>query len=108
MRSIKAERWFEFKLDTSERPKTKYEYFVTGRGDFPIDMLRYDGAWPASGEDAARLVLLDDRRDLRSVRLRSYNAPTLARWMSFGWSVGTHSLQERNQALEEIAGADKC
>ena len=99
MRSFRSERWFEFRLDTSERPKTLYEYYVTGRGDFPLDMLRYDGAWPASGEDAARLVLLDDRRSNRSVKLRSYNAPTLARWMSFGWSVGTQNLQEHNESI---------
>jgi len=95
MRSKLQERWSEYYLDASERPKIKYEYFVSGRGDFPYDMLRYDNAWPATGEDAARLFYLDDRREVRSIRMRSYQRPTIDRWSSFGWSVGTQDLHSK-------------
>lgn len=88
------ERWSEYKLNAHQRPKLQYEYFVTGRGDFPFDMLRHDAAWPASSEDAAKLDLsfLAEKRALRSIRMRSYRMPTIDRWSSFGWSVGTEKL----------------
>ena len=94
MRSELKARWSEYKLDASERPKIVYEYFVTGRGDFPLDMLRFDACWPATGEDAARLDVsfLTMKREPRSIRMRSYRAPTVDRWSSFGWSVGTEKL----------------
>lgn len=64
-----------------------YEFTVEGRGPFPLDMLRYDSCWPAS-RDA--VVNMEDTRDMRQVRLRSYNQPTLARWNSFCWGVERH------------------
>jgi hypothetical protein len=91
------ERWSEYKLDAHERPKTVYEYFVTGKGEFPWDMLRYDSAWPATGADAAKMALgfhnpSEAYKGMRSTRLRSYRPPTIDRWSSFGWSVGTNDL----------------
>jgi hypothetical protein len=97
MRSKLQERWSEYYLVTSERPKTRYAYFVSGRGDFPFDMLRHDSCWPATGVDAARLFYLDDRRDVRSVRMLSYSKPTIDRWSSFGWSVGTQDLHSKEE-----------
>ena len=79
------------KLQATERPTAVYDYIVTGRGEFPIDMLRYDGAWPADGDAAAKLggpSGFPQDQAHRSVKLRSYREPTLARWSSFGWSVG--------------------
>jgi len=77
------------------RPSKVYEYYATGRGSFPFDMLRLDAAWPADSGSAAKI---DDwppePKKLRSVRLRSYREPTIARWDSFGWSVGTEKLDE--------------
>jgi hypothetical protein len=84
-------RFDETKL--SERPTKMYEYYVSGRGDFPFDMLRYDAAWPASGEDAAKLERDGELRSkVRSVRLRSYREPTIDRWLSFLWSVGRRNI----------------
>lgn len=73
------------KMPASERPKVFYEYQVKGHGSFPIDMLRYDSAWPAKQEE---IHLLDSMHlKSRIVTLRSYSEPTPARWNSFGWSV---------------------
>lgn len=75
-------------IAASERPRDRYEYYVTGSGEFPTDMLRYDACWPASTDDA--LNLTETKR--RSIRLFSYTEPTVARWSSFLWAVGTQKL----------------
>lgn len=70
-------------------------YEVTGNGQFPFDMLRYDRAWPNSGEDARKIGLtdwLDTVHRSRTVRLHSNKSPTEGRWNSFGWSVEMVSL----------------
>ena len=83
----------EHKLDAIERPKYLYEYFVTGTGPFPIDMLRHDSCWPASGEEAAKIEwsftarLGGERARRQSIKLRSYRGPTIGRWNSFTWKV---------------------
>lgn len=84
-------RFTRYPLAASERPQTIFDYYVTGRGIFPFDMLRYDYAWPADSESAA--IIMDDchhslHGKLRSVHLRSYRHPTIERWSSFLWSVG--------------------
>lgn len=89
---LRKSRFTAYRLDGSERPKTVYEYYVTGRGAFPFDMLRFDSCWPASGEDAAKLDHDISSREHRSVKLRSYREPTVDRWSSFVWSVGTEKL----------------
>ena len=97
------ERWTEDRLEAHERPKWLYTYYVTGHGDFPFDMLRHDSCWPVTGEDAARLFYLDDRMEQRSVKMRSYRMPTVDRWRSFNWSVGTENLERRAAASLERA-----
>lgn len=69
------------------------QFAVTGRGSFPIDMLRYEGCFPHSSADAAtieasfrpgpeeRIVSLVKYHDTRDVHLEA------ARWGSFGWIV---------------------
>jgi hypothetical protein len=92
---VTTDRFRAHPLTASERPKKLYEYFVTGRGPFPFDMLRYDGTWPASGEDAAKLdspFEREERRNPRSVKLHSYRKPTVDRWASFGWSVASAAV----------------
>jgi hypothetical protein len=92
------ERFDTYPLKSHERPTKIYDYFVSGRGSFPYDMLRYDGAWPATSTDAARMSISiadgDAYRKVRSVRLRSYREPTIDRWSSFVWSVGVEDLQD--------------
>jgi len=87
---MQMNRFLEHRLRADERPKTIYEYYVTGSGEFPFDMLRHDSCWPATGMD---VVLIDrHERQLRSIKIRSYRKPTIDRWSSFTWSVGTENL----------------
>lgn len=65
-----------------------FEYEVTGSTRFPLDMLRYDRAWPATSVDATAAA---NHRpyEKRTVKLRGLNNPAVGRWASFGWRV-TH------------------
>jgi hypothetical protein len=90
--NVCKERFWEHKLSASDRPTELYEYYVSGRGGFPFDMLRYDGAYPAGSGDAE--LLGRQAREIRSVKLFSYRPPTLERWSSFGWTVGRELMQE--------------
>src|SRR5258706_11113510 len=74
-------------------------FTVSGGGEFPFDMLRYDGCYPASEQEARKLgCYCQGLREARvidqprfSVELRTCHrfAPTTARWESFLWKV-TH------------------
>jgi hypothetical protein len=79
---------------------TPTEFTVRGTGLFPFDMLRYDSCWPKSQEDTAAIEATTRRRtrgsienpgpaELTVVTLLTIgtNAPTEARWDSFGWKV---------------------
>lgn len=76
---------------------SKWTISVSGKGEFPWDMLRYDECYPASTDDAlmmpAPLVPSTGASERefwtkrRTVVLRSNKAPTIARWDSFGWTV---------------------
>lgn len=75
-----------------------YEYDVTGTYTFPVDMLRYDAAWPRDTESALEIVNNEFEGDSwhtkRIVHLRSYHQPTDARWRSFSWHVIPGSLRK--------------
>jgi hypothetical protein len=64
-----------------------YHYTVTGSGIFPLDMLRYDAAWPTDTNSVLRM----DDKDLRVLHLTSIQEPTKERWRSFGWQVVKHN-----------------
>lgn len=64
----------------------RYIVVVEGRGQFPVDMLRYDGAWPHSSDDAALVAQATYGAD-STVNLMSTHYPNVARWRSFGWRV---------------------
>lgn len=71
---------------------------VTGRGTFPLDMLRYDCCWPYESGDVSRIEYergKDDPQEVRRVTLSTYGTPTEARWSSFGWSVDLSSVRRR-------------
>ena len=88
-------RWESRYLEPSARPRQSYIYYVSGVGSFPMDMLRYDAAWPADSEAANEMVLDQFNHQasaVRSIKLCSYREPTIARWQSFLWSVGTEKL----------------
>lgn len=78
-------------IPLTEKPKYLHEYYVTGKGMFPFDMLRYDNAWPATSADAVKLQGFSES-GVRSVKLHSYKAPTIERWLSFVWSVGVENI----------------
>ena len=76
----------------------EHTFTVRGKGDFPIDMLRYDSCYPATGVDAAAIEATKDRfadaesrRKVREIKLYSISrtmvGPTNDRWASFMWSV---------------------
>jgi hypothetical protein len=59
---------------------------VEGRGEFPIDMLRYDSACPDTENDSIAMKSIDPRR----IHLRRFSIgrePSHGRWESFGWKV---------------------
>ncbi len=64
-------------------------FIVIGRGEFPIDMLRYDSAYPVT-EDDSRVIGQRTYEWDRGVLLQHRGVqkdwePTLGRWKSFGW-----------------------
>lgn len=66
-------------------------YMVRGRGEFPIDMLRYDRSSPYSENDSNAI----SRTEEREVTLIHLNAtrdwkPGGPRWASFCWTLITH------------------
>ncbi len=67
-----------------------WSFTVEGRGPFPVDMLRYDCAWPVDTHAAAKLAQdVPQALERRVVDMRCIGprGPTVERWRSFGWSV---------------------
>lgn len=64
---------------------------VRGGGLFPIDMLRYDRAFPASEIDSNKIndtIRGDTRGPVEiEVRVTANCSPTSRRWQSFNWTV---------------------
>jgi hypothetical protein len=80
-----------------------FEYAVEGVGDFPLDMLRHDRAYPADQESVAAIMAglrwAASRKRSREpllVRLVSDRAPTSERWRSFGWIVRDSSVRQED------------
>lgn len=80
-------------------PTYTHRFSVSGKYPFPVDMLRYDGAHPASERDSSKVtsaIKADTREDvslsymieLVVVNAHKYWRPTTGRWYSFGWSPG--------------------
>lgn len=70
-------------------------YTVQGSWPFPLDMLRYDDARPATEDDRVAIEHLSgdcapDRLAIRvptRIDLIAPRRPATARWESFGWSL---------------------
>lgn len=80
----------------------RFEYAVEGVGDFPLDMLRHDSAYPADQESVAAILAglrwaasRKRSREMLLVRLVSHRAPTSDRWLSFGWTVTALESEKR-------------
>ena len=71
-------------------------YQVEGASHFPIDMLRYDQAWPDSGQDSGLITsppsseryIVNLCRNVSSLR----DLPNQGRWQSFGWKLINSSI----------------
>jgi len=80
-----------------------HRFTVEGTGHFPHDMLRYDGCWPSTSEDASKISfyihLEPDKEAKRKIQLTSVGhkdwKPTLGRWQSFGWQVIEYGNERR-------------
>ena len=73
----------------TERLPTRVVFKVTGRGRFPVDMLRHDCCWPVCGGDADNILGTDTRfvvLSLADCGWGDLSGPTVARWASFGWA----------------------
>lgn len=70
-------------------------FTVTGGGEFPLDMLRYEGAYPETQQDARRAQYEDERREVTVLKWsdRPDWYPTSSRWESFGWRVKPGSVE---------------
>lgn len=93
-----ADRYSKFSLSAHERPLALFNYYVTGRGLFPFDMLRYDSCWPSDSESAAKMSMslgdiTTNAKEPRSIQISSFREPTVERWTSFLWSVGKEPLK---------------
>ena len=76
------------KLAAADRPRALYIYDVEGVGSFPLDMLRYDAAWPHNSESVSQMSTSRGHAEgRRVVGLVSHHRPTVERWKSFGWLV---------------------
>lgn len=68
-------------------------FTVKGQGNFPLDMLRYDGCWPRSSSDSSEIIesmqeIAIRGTDVREIRLESATGNlTAGRWNSFGWTI---------------------
>jgi len=72
-------------MSRKQKPKL-WVIKVTGRGRFPMDMLRHDCAWPLNTADAMAITeTIAADPAFVSVRLMCSAEPTTARWLSFGW-----------------------
>lgn len=78
----------------------RHVFGVRSRYPFPVDMLRYDAAYPRRGEDA--VVITNNIReqglsDLWEVELEHIGhrtwAPTTARWESMGAIIMFYKIQ---------------
>lgn len=63
-------------------------YLVTGKGAFPVDMLRTDRAWPANAAASARIVnSFGNHEGVQTVSLRGMSAPNFRAWLAASWTV---------------------
>lgn len=91
--TIKMVRKSQRQLDKLiEAAQTAIEFEVSGKHDFPFDMLRYDLCWPATESDANEIAanaspFTSLPRAQYSIKLKGLKPPTPGRWASFGWKV---------------------
>lgn len=81
----------------ARRKNKLFKTTISGRGHFPIDMLRYDQCWPAEQQDVESIglsVAHSGQDETHTIQVLSQYPPTTARWMSFSWKVEKTVLLE--------------
>jgi hypothetical protein len=81
----------------------RHHALITGRGAFPVDMLRYDAAYPASSQDVLEIVnSLDPESGNRKYWVHmskrtdaKIDTFTAGRWQSFGATVESITTEKR-------------
>lgn len=89
-------------------PTYSVEFVVRARSRFsafPIDMLRYDGCYPATENDSGEIVETMARRreepkvmapiKVKKITTNARWYPQTGRWESFGWRVDDESVEKR-------------
>lgn len=70
-----------------------FSFTVSGSGEFPFDMLRFDSCWPRTGHDVSLMTMTYANSGVsppkREIKMESVSrgGPTVERWVSFGWAV---------------------
>lgn len=64
-----------------------HRFKVVGCGQFPIDMLRYDGCWPSTQQDASAIERSFRKGEAAIIELEGIYPETSDRWASFGWNI---------------------
>lgn len=82
-------------------------FAVIGRGQFPLDMLRYDRACPWQERDSA-LMQQETCERVVIVEAFGHSAPTFARWASFGWCAVLYDEWESREAVANRLLAQKA
>lgn len=87
------------------RPQPNFRFHVRGRGEFPLDMLRYDDCHPCGEHDIAAIANGEYVHERRTITLTTDERLIHpARWASFGWAVvGCEGAQAE---LSGIYGVD--
>jgi hypothetical protein len=77
-------------------PRWIHRFRVRGIGQFPIDMLRYDGCFPSSEQDSGEIALTfsrffrsDDINPISLTKIADTKSwtPEHGRWNSFLWKI---------------------
>lgn len=73
-----------------------FTFRMTGTGSFPLDMLRYDGCYPADGYSVG-IIEHSIQGSVRewNVRLCSNREPCIGRWASFGCTMTEIQKEKR-------------
>lgn len=86
------------------------KFTVSGSGDFPMDMLRYDACWPETPHE----ITHEGRREVTVIGYcrttpcfkrtgQPGEYPTFDRWRSFMWSVKPESIEVIRKITERDA-----
>ncbi|HTE37507.1 MAG TPA: hypothetical protein VK634_19765 [Reyranella sp.] len=95
-------------LTRVQKPSTKLysiKFVVEGRGQFPIDMLRYDQCYPDSQDDSAAIgdgyVGSTRRAVLCTDNVNMNWQPNVARWASFNWRVLSEGALDQPRLIDD-------